>query len=200
MSSDTKLTKKQKKGLAFRERKGKGKARTADFEDNALPVMENPDEAEDQLGTDVAKAGVEAGVVEVQTRDAEAEPRGAKVVGESKKESKKRKRQPEEGEDGEQKTIPKKRKAKGKPVEKEGGDAEAVEDGETINSAEKGKGKGKEKQQRFILFVGEYSSWFLDPCSCIDARQFEVFYNEGGCTSTLLSMWFVQPIHLHTPD
>ena len=60
MSSDAKLTKKQKKALAFRERKGKSKATATsssladDAEDDAhaVPVMEDQDRAASDLGAD----------------------------------------------------------------------------------------------------------------------------------------------------
>ncbi|THH33493.1 hypothetical protein EUX98_g680 [Antrodiella citrinella] len=47
MGEPTKLTKKQKKGQAFRERKGKGRAKPGDDfdEDNAVPVAEDQDRA-----------------------------------------------------------------------------------------------------------------------------------------------------------
>ncbi|KAJ3555219.1 hypothetical protein NM688_g2703 [Phlebia brevispora] len=128
----TKLSKKQQKALAFRERKGKGKAKAADLEENAVPVVENPDDVE---------AGMEARDVEGQDGGQEESETHAEVV-----ESKKRKRQSEEGQDeGTKKT---KKKRKGASVGEDEG-TEAVEEGETKSS-----NKERAKQQRFILFVG----------------------------------------------
>ncbi|THG97722.1 hypothetical protein EW026_g4325 [Hermanssonia centrifuga] len=138
MSSTPKVTKKQKKALAFRERKGKGKATTNELDgDNDVPVMENQD---------LAEAEMEDSVLEGQ--------KGAKKAKESHKEvveeGKKRKRDNEEG--GQETKAKKKQKGKsGDVVELSASKAEG--EGEPSEEKEP-KAKTKVKQQKFILFVG----------------------------------------------
>ncbi|EPT04043.1 hypothetical protein FOMPIDRAFT_87560 [Fomitopsis schrenkii] len=150
MSSAQKLTKKQKKALAFRERKGKskGKAQAADdVEDNDVPVLEDQDALE---------AEAEAGPVEDAPQPAKhagaARAADASVLGDGQpKQTKKRKREEEEDEaavgDGQPKQKQKKKKRRSN-----GEDGAAVTEG---GDAEEPVGEGKEKaKQRLILFVG----------------------------------------------
>ncbi|RDX50480.1 hypothetical protein OH76DRAFT_1455356 [Lentinus brumalis] len=168
-SSAQKLTKKQKKALAFRERKGgkgKGKATSFDELDNDVPVAENQDLAEAGLDADAAPveapAGRKAGVQKGGAQDA-----GGVGDGGEKSKGKKRKRGAEdEGADtaahaagagaaerqegGAQQQQQKQAKKKRKGVDGAG----VAVDGEA--QAEEGGGK-KEKaspKQRYILFVG----------------------------------------------
>ncbi|KAI0348345.1 hypothetical protein BDW22DRAFT_78062 [Trametopsis cervina] len=142
-SSTAKLTKKQKKALAFREhRGGKGKQKaTGEEGDNDVPVMEDQN---------LAEVEAEGSRVESKANSAKGGAGVAKVV-----ERKKRKREEgaeeEKGGDAEEKQTKgkgKKRKVEGDAgpdavEEKEGGEADGVES----------KGKSM-KQQRFILFIG----------------------------------------------
>ncbi|KAI0756756.1 hypothetical protein C8Q80DRAFT_1264775 [Daedaleopsis nitida] len=157
MSSAAKLTKKQKKALAFRERKGKSKssAQTFDEMDNDVPVDENQDLAEAELDA-------EAVPVEAPTRPAAAAKKGdtqdADALGGSHK-SKKRKREVEdEGTQDGGKRLDEDKEAgvdgsASKPKEKKkrkdmDGAGVEVEGGQTTEKA------GSEGKQRFILFVG----------------------------------------------
>ncbi|KAI0801021.1 hypothetical protein C8Q74DRAFT_1364672 [Fomes fomentarius] len=153
MSSAPKLTKKQKKALAFRERKGKGKAKGFDELDNDVPIEENQDLAEAELDE-------EAPPVEAQARPATSTKKGgaesADTVGSAHK-GKKRKREVEDtGDESKDKDVgveegdTGKQKAKKK---RKGVDSSGVEV-ETDESAEKGKGNSKNGKQRYILFVG----------------------------------------------
>lgn len=152
MSSAPKLTKKQKKALAFRERKGKGKVKSFDELDNDIPVEENQDLAE-------AEGDEEAPSVEAQARPAASTKKGgaegADTVGSAHK-GKKRKRELEDTGDTKDKDVgveegdTAKQKAKKK---RKGVDGSGVEV-ETDESAEKGKGNSKNGKQRYILFIG----------------------------------------------
>ena len=156
----TKLTKKQKKALAFRERKGKAKA-TEPEDDNAVPVMENQDDAEDSVGVH--------GVVR-EEGGAKGDER-PKVVAENKK----RKRQAAEEEDESEAKGPaktKKKRREGKDGKAEGKAAVVAKEDEAEEAGTEG-GEGGEggeskskagKQQRFILFVGKwYQSLVANP-------------------------------------
>jgi nucleolar protein 6 len=140
MSAPTKLTKKQKKALAFRERKGKGKETAAHEQfENDVPVMEDQDLAETEVA-DSRLEGQEGAKVQDKGR--------AQVV-----EGKKRKRD-EASEAGDNKAE----KAKSKKRKRDSEQAVAVlADGDQKDATEgkTTKGKAKGKQQRFILFVGE---------------------------------------------
>lgn len=148
MGTAAKLTKKQKKALAFRERqtksKGKSKATDADVEEeeeeeeNGVPVMEDQDRAE--------------GEVEDRRVESEAGRAGAAAGarGELGKGGKKRKRggEPEvEGEEEGRVQATKRRK---------GGDGvvDGVQPKEDAGQDSELKAKKGVKQQRFILFVG----------------------------------------------
>lgn len=159
MSSD-KLTKKQKKALAFRERgkgKGKGKATLEDLQ-NDVPIAEDQDLAEiDDVETKEAVGAVQESV-EPPRKDKESKEK-EKVVG------KKRKReqpdeQPRVEKEGESKKAKKRKGDQG-----EGVSVEVSEDAEGASEKSNKKGKkGDERQQRFILFVGMfcYSISFYD--------------------------------------
>lgn len=152
-----KLTKKQKKGLAFRERKqGKqpgdkgSKGRHGQDPDDAVlevPVEENQDLASVQV-SGVEAAGVEGAAIGVAPADGRtgkgkaADARGEAVGGKSGK------RKREEGEaGGGEGDKPRPKKKKGVPGD--GADEAAV-------SAVKKKGADKSQgKQRFILFIGE---------------------------------------------
>lgn len=163
MSNVQKLTKKQKKGLAFREgkagkRKGNG---VPDMEDNAVPAMEDQGHAGDDggaveiRGDDRQKTGKE---VDNKVRDegkrsddktagkgkgkaAEEDAReSAQVV--KKEVSKKRKRENDESGEGEEGAEDKKSSSGAKATKKKKGGADAKEE------------KEKPSKQRFILFLG----------------------------------------------
>lgn len=153
MSGAGKLTKKQKKALAFRERKGKGRAKPGDDfndEENAVPL------AEDQDHVDVPP--VEGGEVDKSNRGSDKEvvrPQGVKrkrqkdEVGEDKHDGKE-----DEHDVESQSKKPKKRKT-GSSEADPGGDEAEEEDAASSGKAKKGS-KENPKQQRFILFVGAF--------------------------------------------
>ena len=152
MSSTPKLTKKQKKALAFREHKsGKSKAQAADDETNDIPIMENVDDVEAEAAVVEKK---QAKVVEKKAKgkakeaDADLKPKPSQNG-----ESKKRKRDDDSAE----------------------ASAEAGKKRKTVDEA-----SGKIKQ-RFILFVGTsiQSSTSID-CHIVFCRKSKI-YNIQGC-------------------
>ncbi|TFK56572.1 hypothetical protein OE88DRAFT_1730049 [Heliocybe sulcata] len=144
--SSQKLTKKQKKAIAFRERKGKGKAR--DDGGNDIPVQEDQGLASIQVA-DVEHADDGA---QREEGGAAADGRGGEVVGKSRK----RKREEEaagkgkekdgKGEKEEGRAKPEKKRKKAAKDEDEA-DAEGEVDLDGQKSVKKDK-------QRYILFVG----------------------------------------------
>ncbi|KAH0590958.1 hypothetical protein J132_07791 [Termitomyces sp. J132] len=154
MSATVKLTKKQKKGIAFRERKtGKRRSKDGDgvhdSENNDVPVMED----QDALATEGPSMEVEETV--------EKKPKSkstSKVSGSDNQAKGKRKADEEEGDVS---SKPKKRKRQDADV-----DVDAPDSGEEKPVAKRTKsvGDGKESgqdtkvmaktKQRFILFVG----------------------------------------------
>ncbi|KAI0788686.1 hypothetical protein C8Q75DRAFT_769284 [Abortiporus biennis] len=153
MAPDQKLTKKQKKALAFRDRKGKWKATSLDFEENAVPIIEDED------GDAVPEVEGEKNVEKSNEKS-----KAVMVEGSGKKE-KKRKRSEEEGEQGTQveavqepkvKKQKTKTKAQTQSKAKEGEEGEGESGGDDLDK-EDSKVKSKSKanvKQRFILFVG----------------------------------------------
>lgn len=157
MSGQQKLTKKQKKALAFRDRKGKGKPQSFDDLDD-VPVDENQDRAEVELGAETdaveAPAGRAPGAKKGVAQDAEALGDGDRGKGKKRKREEKpegdEEAQAKEDDAGEKKTK-KKRK---------GADGAGVAAGDAVEESKKEEGKkeeGKKAQgkQRFILFVGK---------------------------------------------
>lgn len=155
MSAPPKLTKKQKKGVAFRERKqGRGKGKDAvDDVDNDVPIQEDQDTADVQAVQVEGKGMVRSkgeSKVKKQSKDVDA------VVSEKQK-KRKREAEPDEGEgstkkeakDDTQADKPKRKKKKG-PI-----DGDGAETGVAKAAAAK-KPSQNEMKQRFILFVGEY--------------------------------------------
>lgn len=144
MSSEQKLTKKQKKALAFRERKGKSKASPEDAIDQDedagdIPVDENQDRAE----MEVAQMEVEK-VSGKSKKQLQQEPKSKKKAsGEEEGAAKKRKR---DATDDQEPPPQKKKKKAAKTSGEDGEDAEASE------SAAKPKAP-----QRYILFIGEHT-------------------------------------------
>lgn len=140
MSAAQKLTKKQKKALAFRDRKGKGKAKT-------LEALQDVPIEEDQV---LAETEAEDRPVEDQTRRAETPSKGASKVEpvvEDSKPARKRKRAEDEDAEG-----AKEKRSKKKPKSDKTVDAK-TEDGEDEGEKDSGKTKNAVKQ-RYILFVG----------------------------------------------
>ncbi|KAI0332024.1 hypothetical protein GY45DRAFT_1321573 [Cubamyces sp. BRFM 1775] len=141
--SAQKLTKKQKKALAFRERKGKGKAKSFDELDNDVPVEENQDLAEVQDGEEADPVEAPAG------RAPDAKKGGAEdaEVLDGGKKGKKRKREDGDGQEQQQEGAKEQKSKKRKGADGQGVDAGDTADGES-------KGDGKKQKQRYILFVG----------------------------------------------
>lgn len=153
MSSAPKLTKKQKKALAFRDRgKGKGKAKSFDELDNDIPIEEDQDRADAALylAEEVAGLEAQAGLPKHATKgSAQAEGESGYQDGQGKGKGKKRKREEGDAEvvkeqgKGEEDAAPaKKAKKKRKGV-----------DGAAVDAGEDG-GEDNVKKQKFILFVG----------------------------------------------
>ncbi|KAG6817726.1 hypothetical protein H0H87_004517 [Tephrocybe sp. NHM501043] len=159
MSAPAKLTKKQKKGIAFRERKtGKGhkdKDGAYRSEDNDVPVMEDQDAALLE-GPSVEVAKVVEGKKSKSTEDvsgSDSKAKGKRKAGAEDADTdagkpKKRKREDkdsniDDAEHAEEKPAAKRKK----PVEGAG------DSGPDKKVAKKTKPDGK---QRFILFVGTY--------------------------------------------
>jgi nucleolar protein 6 len=139
MSSVQKLTKKQKKAAAFRQRKTtKGKdvaVDSGDVEDNEIPVMEIQDDLDDEA------APVEAVVDEAKDKKkADKKGKGKAKEDESKPAAASKKRKREEDTTEADAEKPKKKKA--------------VKAENTTKSTP--------KKDRFILFVGAYSLYFSE--------------------------------------
>lgn len=151
MSGQQKLTKKQKKALAFRDRKGKGKPQSFDDLDD-VPVDENQDCAEVELDAEAddveAPAGRKAGAKKGAAQDAEALGDGDRGKGKKRKREEKPEGDEEAKEDGAgEKNTKKKRK---------GADGAGVAAGDAVGEdAKKADSKKPQGKQRFILFVGE---------------------------------------------
>jgi nucleolar protein 6 len=143
MSAQQKLTKKQKKSLAFRERKGKPKA-LPDEEDRDVPIDENQDlRAEmDDFEMEVDKDG-DRGKAQIHMAD-ETE-RGGPVKDSAERGPGARKRKREQAEDlDEVEKHPRKKKADKITTE-------LVEKDGSIGTSS----LTKKTLQRFILFIGE---------------------------------------------
>ncbi|TBU39083.1 hypothetical protein BD309DRAFT_929594 [Dichomitus squalens] len=153
MSSAPKLTKKQKKALAFRDRgkgKGKGKAKSFDDLDRDIPVEEDQDRADAALLLADEGASSEAEVgppKDVVKGSAKVEGRSGAEDGREKGKGKKRKRDEEIVEVLEKETECAAPKDKAKKKRK-GADGDAVDVGEDAEGA------GKTRKPKFILFVG----------------------------------------------
>ncbi|KAJ3477144.1 hypothetical protein NLI96_g10670 [Meripilus lineatus] len=144
MSSTTKLTKKQKKALAFRSRKGKPSKSSDDLldtEDNAIPISEDQDlvDTDQVVSQEVSSISKPPSEGKKRKRDQEQKQEkpvenGPTVGSEKSAKSKKRKSvtdeydAPAQTEEGEGESGPAKKKRKGVPKE--------------------------DIKQRFILFVG----------------------------------------------
>ncbi len=152
MSSAPKLTKKQKKALAFRDRgKGKGKAKSFDELDNDIPVEEDQDRADAALYLAEEAAGLEAQAglpKRAKKGGAQAEGESGDQDGQGTGKGKKRKRDERDVEvvkdrdEGEESAAPAKKTKKRK-----GADGAVVDAGEE-------EAEGNVKKQKFILFVG----------------------------------------------
>nr|VWO94265.1 Glucanase (EC [Ganoderma boninense] len=161
MSAAPKLTKKQKKALAFRDRgkaKGKGKAKSFDELDNDIPVEEDQDRADAALylAEEAASLEAQAGLPEHATKGGpQAEGKSGVQDGKGQGKGKKRKREEgsgdgdgkmvKDGGKGEEGSAPTKKAKKRKGV-----DGAAVDAGED-------EGEGNARKQKFILFVAVWA-------------------------------------------
>ncbi|EPQ60495.1 hypothetical protein GLOTRDRAFT_68163 [Gloeophyllum trabeum ATCC 11539] len=146
--SSQKLTKKQKKAIAFRERKGKGKAQASlDDGSNDIPVQE------DQELASLQAADVER--EEKHTRHKDDHPAAAGPGGELVGKARKRKR--------EQDAEGKSKETEGQAEQEEGAQTPAKKKRRASKGVEEGKGKAesdaqekdlKKEKARYILFVG----------------------------------------------
>jgi nucleolar protein 6 len=159
MSSTPKLTKRQRKGIAFRElRSGKGKAKKLDDLDHNVPILEVQDL------TDSRASGAEGGE-DVQDTQGIAGGKGKrreKVVVPKEGEKKglvvatKRKREeaaedPQGAREGEREDS----QSGKQKVKRRKGDAGDILEG--AEEAEEGETKTEKSKQRFILFLGMIS-------------------------------------------
>ena len=158
MSSAPKLTKKQKKALAFRERgKGKGKAKSFDELDNDIPVEEDQDRADAALllADEVSGLETQAGLPkDTKTKDAKAESKSAAEDGKGQGKGKKRKR-----EDGNVEMVEGGEEVVGATPKVQAKKKRKAADGTAMNTSEEGTEDATEKEakkgkQKFILFVG----------------------------------------------
>lgn len=156
MSTTQKLTKKQKKGLAFRERQSSkrkpGDATIADMDDNAVPIMEDQD-----LAT-ISGDGLQIEGDPKQTKSTTSTGEVEKGSGQSEGKGKEKRKQ-ESGLDVES-NGPRKRKRESE-VDVEEVKKSAVVKRKKSGDEESGEGVGKDvgsttaqQKQRFILFVG----------------------------------------------
>lgn len=150
MTTTPKLTKKQKKSLAFRERSKHGKSKDGIDSEmvNDIPIQENQDEAAIELGeveaADVRRKDESTARPREGVRKAKAAKDDSTVKGEVEAQTpKKRKRSREESEVAVEGQVPRKRAKK--PAREAEGGSEATEAEKTDKSSIK---------QRFILFVG----------------------------------------------
>ncbi|KAG2159638.1 uncharacterized protein EDB93DRAFT_1244429 [Suillus bovinus] len=150
MSSTPKLTKRQKKGIAFRE--GKGKAKNQGDLEHDVPILELQDLIEGRAGSE------EGGeVIQGAQRSAGGESRGRKeaVVQEDGEKkglvvaTKKRKREVAEDAQGTGDLEGEDAQSGKRKVKRTKGDA-----GDDAEEAEQGESKTEKSRQRFILFLG----------------------------------------------
>lgn len=155
MSAPQKLTKKQKKGVAFRERK-QGKRTKVPQEDAGddldVPVAEDQDLAGIQVGNVEAAEAVGNGKNRSARKDEDkgknkegAKSEAADVVVESSEGKKKRKREVVTEDKGNEEDKPKRKRKKGAVSDGEGSGNAPADGKKTVSS---------EGKQRFILFVG----------------------------------------------
>jgi hypothetical protein len=159
MSSPPRLTKKQKKAVAFRERKtGKGNSREQD-DDNDIPILED----QDMVDADVTQTEVQPMVVEKKKKKPETNE--TELSGKSKDKGKGKGKAESDGGEG---LVGKAKKRKrdvdvdmDEALEKPEGGRKTTKRTKTMDNAEgygteKVKGKAKPQiKQRFILFVGK---------------------------------------------
>ncbi|KAF8167701.1 hypothetical protein B0H34DRAFT_792396 [Crassisporium funariophilum] len=157
MSATQKLTKKQKKGLAFRERKTTGKRQEkndlTEMEANAIPTMEDQDLAGDDSNTAEA-----AGVEDPKKRKERNDESGSKERRKEGKVSSKGKGKAEAEDVPVSDALVKSTKRKREGEAEQTPDAnpsKAPKRKKGVNGAEAGETKDtKAAKQRFILFVG----------------------------------------------
>ena len=147
MSSTPKLTKRQKKGIAFRE--GKGKAKNLDDLEHDVPILEVQDLIDSRAsgaedGEDVQGVQRNAGGKGKRREEVVVQEEGEKIrlVVATKKRKREAAEETQGAGDGEG-------KRKVKRTQRDAGDV--VEDGE---EAVEGETKTEKSKQRFILFLG----------------------------------------------
>lgn len=156
MSTTQKLTKKQRKSLTFRQKKGKGKAAAVDDEERDVPVVENLDLDSEQIPTPkdeeallVDRPKPPSAVKNGKERDVRTNVEQNTET--TRTQSKKRKRLEKDdaaaGDDDTGRSPPKPKKSRGAPESKD-----ADIDSKEVKEAAKG------KKPRYILFVGECST------------------------------------------
>lgn len=145
MSPDTapKLTKKQRKGLAFRQKIGKGKS-TARPEPEDVPESENLDEQAD-LGLESSTRS--------ESKDNLDQPERQVAQKDALKPSKKRKRRETGTEEG---VDPDLAQTADKPESKKRKRKDPETDENAIQDGEDGDSKSQKQNARYILFLGTY--------------------------------------------
>lgn len=136
MGDADKLTKKQKKAQAFRERKGRSRVKDLD-EDNAVPLAEDQDR-------------VEILSMEARTEDKPKQINDTSMVS---KQGHKRKRDQKDEHDSE----PKSKKQKEGSGETVSGGSESQEMQDARSEKKAKKSSKEDVKQRFILFVGRFA-------------------------------------------
>ncbi|KAJ7361501.1 hypothetical protein DFH08DRAFT_844391 [Mycena albidolilacea] len=152
MSAPQKLTKKQKKGIAFRDRKvskSRSHGGPAGLEDNEVPVLEVQDLADDEVNSPALEGGTKQGVL--------VDPKGK----EKGKESRKGKEKAKDSGGVPSSPAQKKRKRDDAAVDSEAVATEGKDEKVDGPKRKKAKGTGEsakegkaQVKQRFILFVG----------------------------------------------
>lgn len=165
MSAPQKLTKKQKKGIAFRDRKvskSRSHGGPAGLEDNEVPVLEVQDLADDEVDSPALEGGTKQGVL--------VDPKGK----EKGKESRKGKEKAKDSGGVPSSPAQKKRKRDDAAVDSEAVATEGQDEKVDGPKRKKAKGTGEsakegkaQVKQRFILFVGKLKlllSTFIPHC------------------------------------
>ena len=183
------FTKKQKKGLAFRERQSSkrkpGDATIADMDDNAVPIVEDQDLAtisgdglqiegdSDQTKSTTSTGEIEKGSGQSEGKGKEKRKQESRLDVESKG-SRKRKRENEVDVEEVKKSVVVKRKKSG---DEESGEGVEKDVGSTA----------AQQKQRFILFVGArvFPKSVHGLIAHANLRQFKIYYLKRGHSSSL---------------
>lgn len=196
MSTTQKLTKKQRKSLTFRQKKGKGKAAAVDDEERDVPVVENLDLDSEQISTPkdeeallVDRPKPPSAVKKGKERDVKTnvEQNTETIRTQSKKRKRLEKDDAAAGDEGTGRSPPKPKKSRLAPESKE-----ADIDSKEVKEAAKG------KKPRYILFVGECSTnTIISSNTFVEVpffRQPQVYHIKRFNRETLFCLRYASPI------